>query len=153
MAPLCSYTCILYDLLLDYSSYDRADERLSSAEYFCRSIRHHPYKYFHWEISWRLTRTDLPSYLFSSIIISFLYKMIRLSPSIVPSSEINSIHDVYDGFLIAQDCFQIFLSQRTIIYMQLFLPLGYLKQMSNGCYKLFIGNFENFFDGRSVIIW
>ncbi|KYQ47697.1 hypothetical protein ALC60_13274 [Trachymyrmex zeteki] len=62
-------------------------------------------------------------------------------------AKINSVHNVnVYGFLTAQDRFQKFLSQRTIACLQLFLPLGCLKQVSNGCYERFI-DFEYFFDG------
>ena len=83
------------------------------------------------------------SYLFPSIIIvvfvqddTFVVKHRSLVAEInfnsKSSKKVVNIDNVYvDDFLTAQDCFQIFLSKRIIVCMQLFLLFGYLKQVSN----------------------
>ena len=98
-------------------------------------------------------KPGISSYLFPSIIIlcvifvqgdTFVTKHCSLV------AEVNSIH-IMLSFLTVQDRFQIFLFQRTIVSMKLFLLLGCSKQVSNS-YDRFIGNFENVFDGGSVVI-
>jgi len=76
---------------------------LSSAEYSCRSVCHHPYRYFRWEISWKLVQARC------SIVFFFIYYYIIIFVQgdtfiaiIVPSSLKWTPYNVYvDGFLAA----------------------------------------------------
>ena len=60
---------------------------LSSAEYSCRSVCHHPYRYFRWEISWKLVqaRCSIVFFLIYYYIIIFVQGDTFIA-IIVPSS-------------------------------------------------------------------
>ena len=130
--------------LLDYSGYDCAVsiccQQNATVDLYVIV------RYFRWKISleqaqWKLIRTSLV-FIISFPIYNYVIVFVQSDTFVTEHhsfvAEIN--FNVYvDSFLIAQDRFQIFLFQRTIICKQLFLPLGCLKQVLNRCYEQFIG--------------